>query len=187
MEPMRPYTSWWLLVLRGVLAILFGAFALSHPLGALAALLLVFGVWAFVDGVSALGLFFAGWRAWPLVVIGLLGIAVAVLTLLRPGITAVALYAAVAAWAIARGLLEIAIAVALRRQIAGELWMILAGLSSIVFGVLLVALPAAGMLALVWLIGVYAIVFGIFTIALGVRLHGLERPTTPRYGTPHTV
>lgn len=187
MEAIRPYTSWWLLVLRGVLAILFGVFALTHPVAALAALVIVFGIWAFVDGVSALGLFFAGWRSWPLLIVGLIGIAIAVLTLLRPGITAVSLYAAITVWAIFRGVLEIAIAIKLRRQIEGELWMIFAGLSSIAFGVLMVALPAAGLLALAWLLGVYAIVLGILTIGLGVRVHALERPTTPRYGTPHPV
>ncbi len=181
MEPIRPYASWWLLVLRGVLAVLFGAFALTHPLAALAALVVVFGIWAFVDGMSAFGLYLAGWRWWPLVVIGLIGLAVAVVTLLRPGVTAMALYAAVATWAIVRGVLEITLALALRRQIEGEVWMILAGLSSIVFGVLMVALPAAGMLALAWLIGVYALVFGIFTIALGMRVHAIERPSVP-YG-----
>lgn len=182
MEPNRPYLSWGLLVLRGVVAILFGAFALSHPLAALAALVIVFGIWAFVDGMSAFALFFTGWRAWPLLLIGALGVAVAIVTLLRPGITAVGLYAAVAAWAIVRGALEIAIAVALRRRLEGEVWMILAGLSSMIFGVLLIALPAAGVLALAWLLGVYAIVFGIFTIALGVRLHGLSRPVAPPFG-----
>lgn len=186
MESIRPYTSWWLLVLRGVLAILFGSFALAHPLAALAALVMVFGIWAFVDGMSALGLFFVGWRSWHFAIIGVLGLGLAALTFLRPGITAIGLYASVAAWAILRGVLEIAIAVKLRRQIEGELWMIFAGGSSILFGVLLIALPAAGMLALAWLVGVYAIVFGVLMIAVGVRVHRLERPTE-RFGAPRPV
>ncbi len=186
MEAMDPYPSWWLLVIRGLLALLFGILALAHPLAALAALVIVFGVWAFVDGVSALALFLGGWRSWQLFIVGLIGIGVGVITFFRPGATAFGLYAAVAAWAIARGILELAVAIRLRRQIEGELWLILGGISSLVFGVLMIVLPMAGVLALAWLLGIYAIVFGALMIALGVRVHRVVRPTA-RYGAPHPV
>ncbi|HEX9102265.1 MAG TPA: DUF308 domain-containing protein [Polyangia bacterium] len=186
MERTAPYPNGWLLILRGVLAILFGALALAHPLAAIAALVLLFGVWALLDGISALALYFGGWRSWQLALVGFIGIAAAAVTFWRPTITAVGLYAAIAGWAILRGVLEIGIAIKLRREIQGELWLVLAGLSSLVFGVLLIALPMAGMLALAWLIGVYALLFGGLLIALGVRVQRLERRETP-FGTPHPI
>jgi uncharacterized membrane protein HdeD (DUF308 family) len=179
-------SSWWLLVIRGLVAVLFGILALVHPLAALMALLFVFAAWAFVDGVSALALFFGGWRSWQLFIVGLVGIAAAFITFFRPGITALGLYAAVAAWAIARGILEIAIAIRLRRQIEGELWLVLGGIASLVFGALLIILPVAGILALAWLVGVYALVYGVLMIALGLRVHHVARPTTT-LGAPHAV
>ena len=186
MEPLRPFPSWWLLVLRGLVALLFGVLAFTHPVAALTALVLLFGVWAFVDGVSALALFFAGWHSWQLVLVGFIGIAAAVVTFFRPGITALGLYVAVAGWAIARGILEIAIAIKLRRQIEGEVWLVLGGIASLVFGALMIVLPLAGVLALAWLIGVYALVFGAVMIALGLRVHRLTRPSA-RLGAPHAV
>jgi uncharacterized membrane protein HdeD (DUF308 family) len=178
--------NWWLFALRGVLAVIFGVLALVQPLAALAALVLVFGVWAFIDGINALALAVTGWRSWQLVLGGLVGIAVGLFTFFRPGITALGLYAAVAAWSIARGILEIAVAVELRKHVRGELWLVAAGIASILFGVLMIVLPVAGVLALAWLIGIYALMFGVLMIALALRLrqHGQaprreERPLAP--------
>lgn len=187
-----PYPSWGLLIVRGVLAILFGVLALAHPLAALVALVILFGVWAFIDGVSALALFIGGWRAWPLLIVGLVGIAAGIVTFFRPGITAIGLYAAVASWSIVRGLFEIALAIRLRRRIAGEGWLIFGGISSLIFGALLIALPMAGMLALAWLIGVYALIFGGAMIGLAVRIRRIVHPkptttTTPTMITPQPV
>jgi uncharacterized membrane protein HdeD (DUF308 family) len=165
---------WWLLLLRGLLAILFGVLALAQPYAALAAVVLVFGVWAFVDGVAAIALAIAGQRSWHMLVVGLIGIAAGVLTFARPGITALALYAIVSAWAIARGTLEIALAIRLRREVSGEVWLVLGGIASIAFGVLLVALPAAGVLTVAWLIGLYALFIGVITVALSFRLRSLS-------------
>jgi uncharacterized membrane protein HdeD (DUF308 family) len=179
---------WWMFLLRGLFALTFGVLALLRPGAAITALVLVFGVWALLDGVNALYLAFSGRRrSWELAVIGLLGIAAAVITFLRPDLTALGLYALIAAWSIARGIAEIALAVALRKQIRGELWLILAGLSSLLFGVLLIALPAAGVLAVVWLIAVYALIFGGLMIGLAFRLRKLARDRTVipmRGGTP---
>jgi uncharacterized membrane protein HdeD (DUF308 family) len=168
--------NWWLFALRGVLALVFGILALYQPLAALAALVLVFGVWAFIDGISALALAIGGWRSWQLLLGGLVGIGVGLLTFFRPGITALGLYAAVAAWSIARGILEIVVAIELRKEIEGEVWLILGGIASIVFGVLMIALPMAGVLALAWLIGLYALLFGGIQLALAVRLHRVHLP-----------
>lgn len=174
---------WWLFTLRGVLAIIFGILALVQPLAALTAFVLVFGVWAFIDGINALALALSGWRSWQLVMAGLVGIAVGLFTFFRPSITAVALYAVVAAWSIARGILEIVVAIELRKRVKGEMWLVAAGLASLVFGVLMIALPVAGMLALAWLIGVYALSFGALMLMLSWRLrqrqHGAERRPRP--------
>lgn len=186
LEQSRP--SWGLFILRGVLAILFGVLALVQPLSALVALVILFGVWAFVDGVSALALYFGGWRRWQMLVVGLIGIAAGLVTFFRPGITAIGLFAAVATWSIIRGALEIAAGIRLRRAIRGEGWLILGGISSLVFGVAMIALPAAGVLALAWLIAVYALLFGGIMLNLGLRLRSLEQAgTAPPMVTPHAV
>ena len=179
-------SSWWLFLLRGILAVLFGIFALVSPMAAFGALVLVFGVWAFIDGIDALAMSIGGWRSWQFLVAGLVGIGVGILTFFRPGFTALALYAAIAAWSIARGILEIAVAIELRRAIHNELWMVLAGITSIIFGVLLIILPAAGMLALAWLIGIYALVFGLMMVALALRLRGVHQRVDERRA-PHVV
>lgn len=180
---------WWLFAVRGVLAIIFGVLTLVQPLAALAALVLVFGVWAIIDGINALALALSGWRSWQLVVAGLFGIGVGVFTFFRPDITAFGLYAAVAAWSIARGVLEIVVAIELRKRIKGELWFIAGGIASILFGVLMIVLPVAGVLALAWLIGVYALSFGIIMLGLSLRLrrrqHAIEREQRP-IGVPTT-
>ena len=105
---------------------------------------------------------------------GLVGIAVGALTFVWPGLTAVGLYAAVAGWSIVRGVLEIALAIELRKVIEGEFWLIFGGIASILFGVLMIALPLAGLLVLAWLIAVYALVFGVVMFALAARLHRAE-------------
>ncbi|TMJ14656.1 MAG: hypothetical protein E6H02_02940, partial [Bacillati bacterium ANGP1] len=110
---------------------------------------------------------------WPLVLIGLLGIAAGVVTLRWPGITALALLLVVAYWSIFRGILEIVGAVRLRNLIQGEGWLIFGGIASIAFGVLLVINPGSGLLAVVWLVGLYAVIFGIAQIMLGLRLRSL--------------
>jgi uncharacterized membrane protein HdeD (DUF308 family) len=168
---------WWTFVLRGVVAILFGILAFMRPGITVEALVYLFAFWALFDGVLALigsvGAAEAQEPWWPLVFIGLLGIAAGLATLRWPGVTALALLLVIAFWSIFRGILEIVAAVRLRNVIQGEWWLILAGLASVAFGVLLVLYPGPGILAVVWLLGIYAVIFGIFQIMLGVRLKGL--------------
>lgn len=180
-------SNWWLVMLRGLLAVLFGVFALFAPAAAMTAFVLVFGVWAFIDGVDALALSVSGWRSWPMLLLGLVGIGIGLLTFFRPGYTAIALYSAIAAWSIARGILEIAIAIELRKAIKGEFWLVLAGLFSIAFGVALIVLPAAGMLALAWLIGVYALIVGFMMFGLSLRLRKVHKKTEEVRREPHIV
>jgi uncharacterized membrane protein HdeD (DUF308 family) len=172
--------NWWLFALRGLLAVIFGVLTLVQPAAAFTAIVLVFGVWAFIDGINALALAITGWRSWQLALAGLVGIALGLLTFFRPGFTAIGLYAAVAAWAVARGILEIAVGIELRKRVKGELWLVFAGIASLLFGVLMIALPMAGLLALAWLIGIYALMFGVLMFALSVRLSGLRPGRQPQ-------
>jgi uncharacterized membrane protein HdeD (DUF308 family) len=172
---------WWVPVLRGIAAIVFGIIAFVYPGLTVAVLVLLFGAWVLVDGVFRI-VGAIGHRAsdpdwgWQLV-IGILGIIIGFLTFHAPAITALALVIYIAAWALMIGATEIAVAFKLRREIKGEWFLILMGVLSIVFAIMLLWNPLPGALALVWLIASYAIVFGLLGIILGFRLRSL--PTIP--------
>jgi uncharacterized membrane protein HdeD (DUF308 family) len=168
---------WWVLLLRGIAAILFGVLAFAWPGITLASLVIVFGAYALVDGAFAIvGAIRGGGRQpwWLLLLEGLVGVGIGVLTLFAPGVTALALLFYIAIWAIATGVLQIAAAIALREEITGEWLLALGGLASVLFGGLLVARPGAGALAVLWLIGAYALVFGVSLVVLSLRVRGLR-------------
>lgn len=169
--------SWWLFVLRGVAAILFGLLAFMRPAITLEVLVLLFAFWALFDGVFALissvGAAEAHEPWWPLVLMGLLSVGAGVVTLRWPGLTALALLFVIAYWSIFRGILEIVAAARLRDLIHGEWWLILGGIVSIAFGALLIMNPGSGLLAVIWLVGIYAVIFGISLVMLGLRLKNL--------------
>ena len=172
---------WWVVVLRGVLAIALGVLAFVWPVVTLTSLVIVFGAYALVDGVFALLSAVRGGGAepwWLLVLEGGVGIGIGVLTLVAPGITALALLFYIAIWAIATGVLEIAAAIRLRREIEGEWLLILSGLVSVAFGAVLVARPGAGALAVLWLIGSFALVFGVLLVVLAIKARGFARRLT---------
>lgn len=176
--------NWSALVVEGVVAIVFGLLALFMPRITLAALVLIFGVYALVDGIVSLVSAVRAQEESPwfaLVVRGIVGIGIGVVALVWPRITGLTLLFLIAAWAIITGVLEIVAAVRLRKLVTGEWVMALAGLVSIAFGILVLVAPGTGALAVAWLIGVYAIVFGILLIALGLRLraHGAAAPAPP--------
>ena len=170
---------WWTFILRGVLAILFGIVAFISPPATIAVLVLLFGAWALVDGafdiVAALQHRTMDRSWWLTILEGIVGIVAGLLALAFPGIAASALLVLIAAWSIVTGVIEVALAIRLREQITGELWLAIAGLLSIAFGVLLFLFPAAGALTIVWIIGAFAIAFGISLIALGWRLRGIHQ------------
>jgi uncharacterized membrane protein HdeD (DUF308 family) len=159
--------------LRGLAAIAFGVLTWFRPGISLAALVMPFGAYSMADGILAVWAAIAGRKDheyWGVLLVeGLLGIGVGILTFLAPGITALALLFYIAIWAIATGVLEVVAAIRLRKEIEGELLMILAGLASVAFGVLLVVRPGAGALAVVWLIASYAIVFGVLILILAFK------------------
>jgi uncharacterized membrane protein HdeD (DUF308 family) len=164
--------NWWVLLVRGIVAVLFGIMAFAWPGPTLLALVLLYGAYALVDGVMAVwaGAFS---RAWWLLLAGVLGVAVGLFTFFYPGITAVALLYLIAAWAVVRGVFEVIAAIHWRKEIVGEWALILGGIVSVAFGVLLVIFPATGIVTLVWLIGAYALIFGVVMIMLAFRLRSL--------------
>ena len=172
--------GWWLLVLRGVLAVLFGLLTFAWPGITLVTLVLLFGAYAFVNGVFTLGLALRAPKGSPgtgtLVLLGVLGVAAGIVTFFYPGITALSLLWVIAFWAIVTGVFEIVAAVKLRSQLSNEWLLVLSGALSVVFGVLAILMPGAGALSIVWLIGVYATVFGIMMLTLAFRMKGLVSP-----------
>jgi uncharacterized membrane protein HdeD (DUF308 family) len=173
--------NWWLFLLRGLAGILFGIITFIAPAISLAALVLLFGAYAFADGVLSIvaAVRRRGEARWGMLLLeGVAGIAVGVLTLLLPGITALTLLYLIAAWAIVTGVLELIAAVRLRKEIKGEWLLALGGIASIAFGVLVALLPGAGALAIVIWIGAYALVFGVLLVVLSFRLRSWGRHTT---------
>jgi uncharacterized membrane protein HdeD (DUF308 family) len=166
--------KWWALALRGAAAILLGIAAFIWPGLTLLVLVILFGAYLLVDGVLAL---VAGGmtRSWLVLIEGVASVIVGILTLIWPGITAVVLLVLVAAWAIITGLIELYAALRLRRIIKNEWLLILGGVASVVFGVLLIVNPRAGLLALTWLVGAYALLFGVILVALAFRLRSSKR------------
>jgi uncharacterized membrane protein HdeD (DUF308 family) len=173
---------WWMTLVRGVVWILFGIAIFAQPGISLVALTLTFGFFAFVDGigntVTAIGgrKEYENW--WMLLLLGLVGIGIGVLTFMRPDATALGLLYYIAIWAIATGLLALVAAIHLRKEIEGEFWLGLGGLASVAFGVLLVARPGAGALAVLWLIGGYSIAFGALLVVLAAETRGFVKQTT---------
>jgi uncharacterized membrane protein HdeD (DUF308 family) len=177
--------NWWVLFLRGLTAILFGVLAFAWPGLTLWALVILFAVYTIADGLTALYLSLSGrvsgedW--WAMLLVGILGLVAGVIAIAWPRITATVLLFLIAAWAIARGIAEIAAAVRLRKVLDHE-WMLgLAGALSILFGVALIAWPAAGLLAMVWLIGSFAVAIGITMVALSIRLRTFNRRIQVRH------
>ena len=170
---------WWTFIVRGVVAILFGILAFVSPAFGLALLVGLFAAWAIIDGVNSLltGIRTRGTdRSWWLEILeGVIGVAAGVIALVLPGFAAEILLLLIAAWAILTGILQIAMAVRLRRVIEGEVWLALAGVASILFGVVLFLFPAAGALSIVWLLAAFAIAFGVFLVMLGWRLRGIDQ------------
>ncbi len=177
-------SNWWLLALRGALAVMFGVAAFVWPGLTFEVLVLLFGAYAFIDGVImfSFGLMAAGDKQqwWPMVLGGIIGIAVGVLTFAQPAAMALALVYVVGAWAIVTGLLEIVAAIRLRDVISNEWLMGVSGALSILFGALVLYQPNAGALTLVWLFGLYAILAGVSQISLGLRVRGLDQTLQPR-------
>jgi uncharacterized membrane protein HdeD (DUF308 family) len=168
--------NWWLIALRGAAAIVFGLLTFITPGITLALLVTFFGAYALVDGVFTLLSIFRRRAAetpwWTLLLQGLVSIAAGLVTFVWPVMTALVLIYLIGAWAVVTGVLEIAAAIRLRKEIEGEVWLALSGVLSIAFGIFAILAPAVGAIAVVFWIGAYALVFGALLLALAFRLRG---------------
>jgi uncharacterized membrane protein HdeD (DUF308 family) len=167
-------TNWWAMFLRGVVALLFGSVTLAWPGMTLVVLIVFFGAYVLVDGVLAIvaGIRGSEGRRWLLLAEGVVGVLAGLIAFFWPGMTALLLLFVISAWAIFTGLLKVVMAIFFRREVENAWLMGLSGVLSVLFGVILAVLPGAGLLTLVWLIGIYAMVVGIVLIYLGFRVRG---------------
>lgn len=179
---------WWVLLLRGILAILFGLAIWFMPGLTLVILVIVFGAYALVDGAMAIFLSVSSRdtdKNWGIHLIeGILGVIFGIVVLTWPELAAVTggitILALIAFWAIATGIMQIVTAVSLRKEIDNEFWLGLGGLLSVIFGFVILRFPLGSALALTWLIGGYSIAFGVLFIMLALRVRNLgARTPTP--------
>ena len=176
--------NWWALVLRGILAVIFGILIIVSPGIALTSLILVLGAYFLVDGIFAV----AGALAhrdhyhpwWLTLVEGIIGIIAGIAAFVYPGLTALTLLYVLAVWAILTGIFEVVAAVQLRKVVQGEWLLAVSGVLSVLFGILLIVFPGTGILALLTVLAAYAIIFGVLLIVLGFRMRGM---TTGMGGT----
>jgi uncharacterized membrane protein HdeD (DUF308 family) len=165
---------WWAVLMRGLIAIAFGVLAFAWPGVTLATLVLLFGCYALLDGAFSLISAVGGRRRsddrWLLLLEGVVGIWAGVVTLRSPAITAAVLVFFISIWAMSTGFLRIVGAIRLRKEISGEVWLVLSGLASVLFAFMLMLRPGVGALALVWIIAGYALTMGVFLVMLGIEL-----------------
>jgi uncharacterized membrane protein HdeD (DUF308 family) len=174
--------NWWALLLRGIAAVLFGLAALFWPGLTLFVLIVFFGAYTVIDGIFAIvaGIRGSGGRRWLLLAEGALGVLAGLVAFFYPGITALVMLYVIALWAIFTGILKVIMAIWLRREIEDEWLMILSGVLSVLFGLILAVLPGVGLLSLVWLVGIYALIIGVALIVLGFRVRGQQASGSSR-------
>lgn len=179
---------WWMMALQGLCAVIFGVLALILPGITLGTLVFLFGAYSLASGALSVATAVQHRdRFWALLVGGLLGIGAGLVAFFWPGVTALALLYLIAGWAVATGVFELIAAIKLRKVMTGEILLGLSGLCSIVFGLLLMIWPGAGALAVVWLIGGYAVVLGAMRIGLAFRLHAVQKSGSASIGSPRSA
>ena len=170
---------WWLLALRGLAGIALAVLAFTWPLLTLESLIVGFGIYAAVDGalavVAGLEHYEHGYPFWPFVIEGTLGLLFAGVIIAFPDAMAFVLWYLIAAWALATGAFEIFAAVRVRQLYAGEMLLVGAGMASLLFGFIMIIWPRSAMVALSWLVGVYAAMFGVSLLFLATRLRRLTQ------------
>jgi uncharacterized membrane protein HdeD (DUF308 family) len=169
--------NWWMVLLRGIAALVFGILALIAPGLTWLSLIILFGIYALFDGVVAIGAAIWGESGagptgsrWWLAIVGVLGILAGLLTFLWPGVTMIVVLTFIGAWSLLHGIFEIIGAIRLRKEIENEWWLILSGALSVLFGLAVLVMPGAGALAIVWVVGIYAILFGVLLVGFALKL-----------------
>lgn len=171
---------WWTFVLRGIAAIVFGVAAFIWPSATLQVLVWFFGAYVLVDGLALLGSLIAGdpiarSNGWAVGLMGVISVAFGVASFIWSDAVALSLLYVIAFWAITTGLLQVAAAIYFRREMDNEFWLAVGGVASVIFGIVLVAFPGAGLLSLVWLVAAWAIVFGGANIGFAFRLREVNK------------
>jgi len=165
--------SWWILLLRGIAAMVFGVLAFALPGETILALTLILGLWVVADGIIEIGYAFYSHNWWR-IALGLLGIATGIYTVVYPQLAAFLLILLIAGWMILHGVVDVVDAVRLRERLLHEWVLVLAGIVSIVLGISLAAFPGAGGNVIVGLLGVYALIYGVLTIVDAFRMRASE-------------
>ncbi|MFN8534849.1 MAG: HdeD family acid-resistance protein [Dehalococcoidia bacterium] len=175
-------SSWWIFILRGILGIIFGVLALIAPVATFLAIVWLFGAYALVDGVVSI---FHGLRDrassrwfWELLG-GVISVIAGLIAFFQPVVAGLALVYVIGAWAIVGGIVQIIAAIQLRKTINNEFWLALGGVMMVLFGVIAFLFPGITGLSLVWVIGVWAILFGVIFIILGFKVRGMGSQGTP--------
>lgn len=167
--------GWWSFALRGAFALLFGIGALSYPGQTLIVLIVIFGVWALIDGLTAV-LMAIGEKKWyAYMLVGIISFLAGLVALARPDATAVALLFVIGVWALVKGVMEIVTAIQIRKEVEGEWALALSGVLSVLFGLFVLVRPGAGALALVSLLALYAFAHGITQLMVGFKLRRLKK------------
>jgi uncharacterized membrane protein HdeD (DUF308 family) len=166
--------NWWLLLLRGLASIAFGVLAFAWSQITLLALVLLFGAFAFADGVLGLAAAFRGEQdrapRWWLAALGVAGVLAGLVAFASPGVTALTFALLLGAWSVVSGAFQIGGAIRLRKEIEGEWLLIAAGLVNVLFGAIVLAIPGLGLIALVYVVGFYAVASGIALAAFAWRI-----------------
>ncbi|SCB89449.1 MULTISPECIES: HdeD family acid-resistance protein [Snodgrassella] len=166
--------NWWMVLIRGGAALIFGLLTWFYPFISILIMVMFFGVYVLIDGVLGVVIAINGRRThqdwWLMLIWGMVSILAGIMTFFVPGITWLVLITFIAIWSLVSGILQIIAAIRLRKSIRGEGWMIVAGMLSVLVGIILFVNPVQGGIALTWVIGVYAALFGVMNIALAFRL-----------------
>jgi len=173
---------WWVYVLRGIAAIVFGIAAWAWPNLTIGTLVIVFGIYAIADGLLSIwaALFTnAGGHRLSLILAGVAGILIGIISIAWPELTATTVVLLIAIWAVSVGLLQIFSAWQLRNEIENEWLLMLAGAGGVIWGILVMIFPGGGAVSIVWAIGLFAILLGALLIVLGFRLRNWGGPGTP--------
>ena len=170
-------TDWWLVALRGLVAALFGVLALLWPTKTATVLVILIALFILIDGVFSLVVAARSRRpSWGLGLFeGVVGVAIGVLALAMPQVTAMVLAVLVGLWALVTGVLELFAAIRLREQITSEWLLGAAGVVSILFGIAIFVSPGAGVAVLTMIVGIYAVIFGVSLIVYGLRIRKVSR------------
>jgi uncharacterized membrane protein HdeD (DUF308 family) len=168
------FKNWWMILLKGTLLIIFGILAFLRPGITMTSLVIWFAAFMIADGVISLAAVISNWNSredkWLLVAEGALGVLLGILIFRRPVVFEVFIAYLIGFWAIFSGISKIAMAIQLRKEMEGEGWLVLSGILSILFGIIIFAQPMTGIATLMWIAGTFAVLVGILMIFLSLKL-----------------